>query len=200
MSQKPRRVKQVEFAGAIASPGQAPPRDLPHVAIVGRSNVGKSSLINRLVGRKNLARTSKRPGRTQEINFFRVDDRFMLVDLPGYGFAKAPREVRERWDRLIDAYLGHTEELAGIILLLDARRGLTGDDEAMVEYLARLGLPTLFVLTKIDKLNRAGRQRAGEALRRALGVEEDQVLETSAKTGAGMGTLLASVDALFESA
>ncbi|WP_425154118.1 ribosome biogenesis GTP-binding protein YihA/YsxC [Candidatus Palauibacter sp.] len=190
------RVRTAEFVGAVGAAGQKPPLDLPQIAIAGRSNVGKSSLLNRLVGRKSLARTSKRPGRTQEINFFLIDDRYLLVDLPGYGFARAPKTVREGWRRLIDAYLRGTPRLPGLVLLVDARRGLTEDDHRMIEFLEAMGTPTLFALTKTDKLNRSGRQRAAKSLRDALGLDADQLVETSAYTGAGVDTLVESITAL----
>ncbi len=198
MTTKPPRVRTVEFIGAIGAAGQSPPSHLPQVAIAGRSNVGKSSLLNRLVGRKSIARTSKQPGRTQEINFFLVDDRYLLVDLPGYGFARAPTPARQKWGRLIESYLRSTPELLGLVLLVDARRGLTPDDRHMVEFLESLGTPALFALTKTDKLNRAGRRKAVQELRNALGLDEDQLLETSAHTGAGVESLLESVTALVD--
>lgn len=168
------------------------------MAIAGRSNVGKSSLLNRLVGRKSIARTSKSPGRTREINFFLVDDRFLLVDLPGYGFAKAPKEVREKWGRLIEGYLGDSPRLLGIVMLIDARRGVTPDDRQMIDYLERLGTPTLFALTKTDKLNRSGRIKAKAALQESLGVDDEQVIETSAQSGEGVASLRESVYALLD--
>ena len=192
------RVHSVEFIGAVAQPGQALPARLPQIAIAGRSNCGKSTLLNRLVERKKIARTSKRPGRTQEINFFRVNDRFLFADLPGYGFAKAPEEVRERWGPLIESYLADTPELLGIILLADARRGLSSDDGQMLDYLERLGTPTLFVLTKADKLSRSGQRQALEKVQKALGTDEDQLLMTSATTGLGMQDLWEAVMALLE--
>lgn len=152
------------------------------------------------MGRKSLARTSKQPGRTREINFFLVDDRYMLVDLPGYGFAKAPKTVRKKWGRLIDAYLRRTPKLLGLVLLVDARRGLTDDDERMIEFLGGTGTPTLFALTKTDKLNRPGRQRATKKLREALELDADQLVETSARTGAGVDTLRESITALIAEA
>lgn len=191
-------VHAAEFVGAIGRPGQAPPERLPQIAIAGRSNVGKSTLLNRLVGRKRLARTSKLPGRTQQINFFRIDHRFLLVDLPGYGFARAPKEVRERWGPLIESYIGNTPELLGIVLLLDARHGLTPDDRRMIDYLATVGTPTLFALTKLDKLNRSGRARVTRALIDEIGTDEEQVLPTSARTGEGVDTLWESLLALLE--
>lgn len=198
MSPRSPRVREVEFVGAIGEPGQSPPLSLPQIAIAGRSNVGKSSLINRLVERKSIARTSKRPGRTREINFFRVDGRFLIADLPGYGFAKAPREIRERWGPLIETYLTTTPDLLGVILLIDARRSVTPDDREMIGYLADTGIPVLFVLTKTDKLNRAGRRAALESLRESLGVDAEQTLATSAKTGAGLDTLWQSIVALLD--
>ncbi len=198
------KLRSVEFSGAIAEPADAAERaaelPLPQVAIAGRSNVGKSSLLNRLVGRKRLARISKRPGKTREINLYLVDDRFYLVDLPGYGFAHVPSEVRQRWGPLIEAYLGTSPGLLGIVLLLDARRGPGGDDRQMLDYLARLRLPTLYVLTKADKLNRAERRRTVKRVREALDAAEDQVLLTSAKTGAGVDELRRSIASLLEDA
>lgn len=194
------RADRVEFAGAIGAPGQEVPVSLPQIAFAGRSNVGKSSLLNRLVGRKRLAHTSKRPGKTTEINFFLVDDRFALADLPGYGFSRVPPEVRRKWEPLIESYLGTSPRLLGLVLLIDARRGPTDGDRQMIDYLARLGLPTLFVLTKVDKLKRSERRAAIEQAREALGAAPDQILPTSAVTGEGMDTLRASVAALLEEA
>ena len=199
MSKNTPKVRTVEFVGAIGAPGQKPPSKLPQIAIAGRSNVGKSTLVNRLVGRKNLARTSKRPGRTQEINFFLVDDRFLLVDLPGYGFARAPKNIKERWSRLIQSYLRDSQQVLGIVLLVDARRGFSTDDDLMVEYIEELGTPTLFALTKTDKLKRPARKKTCEQLISTLGIDADQLVETSARTGEGIGTLLESLYALLES-
>jgi len=191
-------VGSAEFVGAIGLPSQSPPERLPQIAIAGRSNVGKSTLLNKLVGRKSLARTSKRPGRTQEINFFRIDNRFLIVDLPGYGFAQAPKNVRERWGPLIESYLSQTKELLGIVLLVDARHGLTPDDESMIDYLDQTGTPTLFAMTKMDKLNRAGQKKAAKKLRDRLGIDEEQLLPTSGRTGEGVGTLWESLLALLD--
>ncbi len=153
-------------------------------------------MLNRLIRRKNLARTSKIPGRTQQINFFLVNDAFMFADLPGYGFARVPAEVSAAWEQLIARYLEDTQELLGLILLLDARRGVTREDRVMVERLGQLGTPVLFALTKVDKLNRSGRARAEAKACSALGIEADQLLSTSARTGAGVSSLYESVEAL----
>ncbi len=193
---RPVRAATAEFVGAAATPGSGAPCDLPQVAIAGRSNVGKSSLINRLAGQKRLARTSKQPGRTQQINFYLVDKRFLLADLPGYGFARVPDSVRTMWRRLISAYLGRTAQLLGVVLLIDARRGVGPEDFRMIKQLEESGTPALFALTKMDKLSRSKGRRASEDLREALELEPSQMVETSARTGAGVGTLFESIDAL----
>ncbi|HEX7117679.1 MAG TPA: ribosome biogenesis GTP-binding protein YihA/YsxC [Longimicrobiales bacterium] len=200
-------IKSVSFAGAIAKPGGAAPGRLPQVAFSGRSNVGKSSLINRLLGRTRtqIARVSATPGKTQEINFYEVligldgrELRFYLVDLPGYGYAKVSKEQRRRWGPLIERYLAGTEELLGVVQLIDARHGPTAEDRRMVDFLAKTGLPSLFVLTKADKLSRRDRQVEIPGMAGRLGVDEDQVVLFSAKTGEGRDDLLASLAALLD--
>lgn len=200
------KLKGVEFAGAIGRPGQEPPGTLPQIAFAGRSNVGKSSLINRLLERhrKQIARVSARPGKTQEINFYRIraelegeDDEFFLVDLPGYGFARAPKKVRDAWRPLIEGYLGRTEELLGVVQLIDARHDATTDDLRMVEYLSSIGMPTLFVLTKIDKLKATERTRAARRVVERLGVDAEQIVPFSAVSGEGRTELLDSLEYLL---
>ena len=129
-----------------------------------------------------------------------MDDRFLLVDLPGYGFAHAPKNVKRRWGRLIQSYLRDSEQLLGVVLLVDARRGLSTADGLMVEYVEQLGTPTLFALTKTDKLSRSERKQACEHLIGSLGIDADQLVETSARTGEGIKTLRESLYALLESA
>lgn len=201
------RIKSAEFSGAIATPDGRPPGDLPQVAFSGRSNVGKSSLINRLLGRTRtqMARVSASPGKTQEINFFRVraetregEREFFLVDLPGYGFARVPKEVRERWGPLIEGYLARAETLRGVVQLLDARHPPTKEDRSMVRYLAGLRVPTLFVPTKMDKLGRQERARSLERIQNELSLDTDQVLPFSSVTGEGREQLLESLEHLLE--
>ncbi|MEA3247462.1 MAG: ribosome biogenesis GTP-binding protein YihA/YsxC, partial [Gemmatimonadota bacterium] len=137
----------------MAAPGGwRPEPSLPEIAFAGRSNVGKSSLLNRLVRRRALARVSTTPGRTREINFFRVNDRFVIADLPGYGYARVAKTQRAAWRPLIEGYLGGSAGLRGVVLLVDARHDPSPDDAAMLAYLADLGAPTLVALTKMDKL------------------------------------------------
>ena len=192
----PALIKRVEFAGAIGMRGQGPPGDLPQVAIAGRSNCGKSSLINALMGRKKLARVSQTPGKTREINFYEVNESFYLVDLPGYGYARAPEEMRQKWPSIIDGFLSENPRLEGVILLMDARRGVLPADRRLLSFLAEHEVPVLYVLTKIDKLNRAGRKSATAAVRADLEAPADQVLATSARTREGLDSLIESIFAL----
>lgn len=200
------KLKSVEFAGAIGRPGQDPPGTLPQVAFAGRSNVGKSSLINRLLERhrKNIARVSASPGKTQEINFYRIraeldgtDDDFFLVDLPGYGFARAPRPVREAWRPLIEGFLKRSDELLGVVQLIDARHAPTADDLKMIDFLTAIEMPTLIVLTKIDKLKPAEREKRLNAATELLGIGTDQLIGFSATTGEGRDVLLESIEHLL---
>jgi GTP-binding protein len=201
------RILNVEFAGAVAKPGGPVPGALPQVAFAGRSNVGKSSLINRLLGRTRtaIARVSSEPGKTREINFYRVDyedalgarAEFFLVDLPGYGFAKVPIAVRDAWRPLIERYMEGTSELRGVVQLIDARHDPTKDDRRMVEYLATLELPVLVVATKMDRVGSSKRNETTRSIARQLGVDMDQVLPFSAKTGDGRDELVHGLGALL---
>ena len=192
------KIRSVDFVTSVAQPDQTVPADLPQVAFSGRSNVGKSSLINTLLQRtrKKIAHVSGRPGKTQTINFFRVNDAFYLVDLPGYGFARVPAKVQEQWKRLIEGYLEGPHGPRGVVHLLDIRRGATDLDLEMLDYLARLGMPTLVVLTKADKLGRQKRVETVREVRERLGLDPEQLLVFSSKTGEGRGELAASVQAL----
>src|SRR5205085_3422380 len=149
-------IRKLEFIGGLASVGGWRPEGaLPEIAFAGRSNVGKSSLLNRLVGRRAMARVSKTPGRTREINFRRVNGAFVLVDLPGYGYAKISKERKADWKPLIESYLKLTPQLRGIVLLLDIRREPSDDDRAMLDFLSEVEIPTIVAVTKSDKLTRS---------------------------------------------
>jgi GTP-binding protein len=190
-------VRRLDFLGGMASAGGwRPDSSLPEVAFAGRSNVGKSSLINRLVNRKKVARVSNTPGRTREINFFRVNDDFVLVDLPGYGYAKISKEARAAWRPLIEGYLRGSQHLRGIVHLLDARHEPTRDDLQMLEFLAALEVPTIIVATKTDKLPRARVTERVRELAEATGVSEEQIIAFSATTGAGRTELAEAIVAL----
>lgn len=178
--------------------GWRPPALLPEIAFAGRSNVGKSSLLNRLVRRRAFARVSDTPGRTREVNFFRVNDAFVLVDLPGYGYARVSKTRRATWRPLIEGYLRASPALRGIVQLLDTRREPTDDDRRMLDLLAELGLPTLVVLTKTDKLAPATAHARVRALADELALDDDQVIPFSAVTGAGRDELAEALVALLE--
>jgi GTP-binding protein len=191
-------IRHLHFLGGMASSGGwRPPAGLPEVAFSGRSNVGKSSLLNRLVRRKAFARVSKTPGRTREINFFGVNNEFVLADLPGYGYAKVSKEKKGEWGRLIEGYLRDNPDLRGVVQLLDARHDPTPDDLRMFDLLAEIGLPTLVVVTKIDKLSARERSARVTTLAAHCGVAEDQVIPCSAVTGEGRDDLAASLVALL---
>lgn len=187
-------VKELEFLGGMASAGGwRPDSTLPEVAFAGRSNVGKSSLLNALLRRRAAARVSKTPGRTREINFFRINDAFVLVDLPGYGYARIAKERRAEWRPLIEGYLSQSPNLRGLVLLLDARREPTDDDRAMLDFLADRETPVLVAITKMDKFgNDAGRERV-QAIAAALDLDTDQVVPVSARTGLGRDELAAAL-------
>lgn len=204
-------IRSVEFEGALAKPGGSIPGGLPEVAFSGRSNVGKSSLINRLLGRTRtpIARVSNTPGKTREINFFRVDAigfedgravEFLLVDLPGYGYARVPTEQRQAWKPLIENYLRRSPGLHGVVQLVDSRHGPTRDDHQMLTFLASLGTPALVVLTKVDKLKRSQRKKQFRSITEALGLDMEQIVPFSAVTGEGRAPLLRALEGLLEGA
>ncbi len=187
-------IRHLEFLGPMASAtGWRPEPAGPEVAFSGRSNVGKSSLLNALVRRKKFARVSNTPGRTREINFFDVNHQFVLVDLPGYGYARISRERRAEWKPLIEGYLRRSPELRGIVQLLDSRHEPSTDDLEMFEFLAELGVPTIVVATKVDKLRPREVKARVAALAERVGVSEDQVIPFSAMTGAGRDELAAAI-------
>jgi GTP-binding protein len=176
-----------------------PPQGLREVAFVGRSNVGKSSLINALTGRKSLARVSQTPGRTREINFFNLGDTLMLVDLPGYGYAKASKELAMEWQTLIFAYLSGRATLRRALLLIDARRGLMDSDLAVMELFDRAAVSYELVLTKSDEVKQAEMEKllaaiTAEAARHTAALAE--MATTSSRTGAGINLLQAQLAAL----
>ncbi len=165
------------------------------MAFAGRSNVGKSTLLNKLVGQHKMAKVSSTPGKTRALNFFLVNNRFYFVDLPGYGFAKVPDKVRESWGELIEGYLTESPYLKGLVLLLDCRREPAGEDLQLMEWLARRELPTLMVVTKMDKLNRDKSNRIIHQVEKQLGLP---AIGFSALSGLGKKELLGAIFDLIQ--
>ena len=195
-------VKNAEFIKSATKPAHYPPADLPEIAFAGRSNVGKSSLINVLVNRRSLVRTSSTPGRTQLINFFTVNGEFILVDLPGYGFAKVPLAVKKLWGPMIETYLASRETLRGVVLILDIRRVPGPEDRQMLDWLRAYGIPPVLVITKCDKVSKNERARQAATIAQSLGVTREEFTFFSALSREGkddlwvrLGELLANKDA-----
>jgi len=180
------KVTSAEFIKSAVWPPQYPPAALPEIAFVGRSNVGKSSLINTLVGRKNLAKTSNTPGRTQLINFFTVNEKISFVDLPGYGFAKVPQSVKKDWGEMMEAYLKERPSLCLVIFILDIRRDPNADDLSLRDWLEHYRIPYLYILTKSDKLSNNQAMARRKAIEKTLQITaEKKPILFSAKTQKG---------------
>ncbi len=173
---------------------ECPPDQGIEIAFAGRSNVGKSSLINALCERRGLARSSTTPGRTRLLHFFAVDETRRLVDLPGYGFARASKAEREQWQRMAESYLNRRQCLKLLILLMDIRHPLRESDQQMLDWCAHANLPVHIVLNKADKLSRSKALQTGKTLRGALGFEDSQVSVVSARTGSGMEDLRVALE------
>jgi GTP-binding protein len=186
--------RRAEFVAGAARLDRLPAASLPEVAFAGRSNVGKSALLNRLLNRRNLARVSKTPGRTQQINFFAVDDHLILVDLPGYGFARVPLAVKADWRRLVEGYLTGRRTLRAVVVLVDVRRGIEPDDAQLLDFLAAHGITALLTATKIDKVSRDARRRRLAEI--AAQRPDIAPIAFSSVTGEGAAALWAAVHTL----
>ncbi|MGD8837325.1 MAG: ribosome biogenesis GTP-binding protein YihA/YsxC [Desulfobacteraceae bacterium] len=182
-------VKSADFITSAVKAGQYPPPDYPEVAFAGRSNVGKSSLINKLVNRKRLVKTSSTPGRTQLINFFLINEALSLVDLPGYGYAKVPAAVKRQWGPMVESYIANRSSLKAVVLLMDLRRTPRAEEFHLIEWLHHYQLPTILVLTKADKLSKTKQQKQCRNAAETLGVDMDDLLLFSAKSGKGKEVL-----------
>ena len=194
-------IRNVEFIGGMSEKtGWRPDSSLPEVAFAGRSNVGKSSLLNSLVRRKAFARVSRTPGRTREIDFFRINNGFVLVDLPGYGYARISKEKKAGWKPMIESYMRRTSQLRGIVLLLDIRRDPSEDDRAMLDFLAAVEVPTLVAVTKTDKLSKSAARTRVSDLTKMLSLESEQVIPFSAISGEGRTELLEAIMDLVSAA
>lgn len=191
-------VKTAEFVKSAVRPGDYPPAEWPEIAFAGRSNVGKSSLINTLVNRRGLVRTSSTPGRTQLLNFFAVNGSLMLVDLPGYGFAKVPLEVKRQWGPMVRTYLEGRPVLKALVLLFDLRRVPGEEDLQLLDWLEDASIPTIPVLTKVDKVGRAQRDRQLKPILEATGLPRDAFTFFSAVTREGKDEVWARIAAALE--
>lgn len=187
-------VKSTEFIKSAAKPAHYPPAVLPEVAFAGRSNVGKSSLINVLVNRKNLVRTSSTPGRTQLINFFAVNEEFNLVDLPGYGYARVPLAVKKEWGPMMETYLSTRPNLRGVVLIFDIRRTPLAEDRQMLDWLRSYDIPPLLVVTKCDKVSRNERVRQAAIIASSLGIERGELTFFSTLTREGKDEIWSRIE------
>jgi GTP-binding protein len=183
-------VNECTFSGSVYSLSQLPADGLPQIAFAGRSNVGKSSLLNRLVGRKKMAKVSSTPGKTRSLNFFLINRRFYFVDLPGYGYAKVAKKVRESWGELVEKYLETSPDLIGLVLLLDCRRDPTPEDAQLLRWLAARQTPALAAITKVDKISRNHIAAKQQQIETELGLA---TVPFSAVKGTGKNELLSTV-------
>jgi GTP-binding protein len=193
------KILEAEMLTAAAQPSQFPQPELPEVAFLGRSNVGKSSLLNKLVQRRKLARTSSTPGKTRLIHWYRVrrpDDALCFVDLPGYGYAKVSKSERKHWQALIEAYLEGRESLCAAVLLQDVRRDLSEEEDLLIAWLRERGVPVVLAITKCDKLKPQKRSAAIAALRRDTDLHDSHIIPTSAEKGTGIDELWSLLDTL----
>jgi len=189
------KIISAEFIKSAVWPPQYPPATLPEIAFAGRSNVGKSSLINTLVGHKTLAKTSNTPGRTQLINFFTINEKVAFVDLPGYGFAKVSQSVKKDWGDMIEAYLRERQSLALVVFILDIRRDPSEDDLSLRNWLEHYRIPYVYILTKADKLSNNQAVVQKRAIERALQVSaEKKPILFSAKTQKGKNEIWQFLD------
>ena len=190
-------IKSATFIKSAVKPSHYPPAALPEIAFAGRSNVGKSSLINCLVRRKRLVKTGSTPGRTQLINFFDVNGEFIFVDLPGYGYAKVPKKIRNQWKPMVERYLTSRESLRGIVLILDVRRTPGIEEKNFSAWLDLHSIPVLYALTKADKLSKGRQQIRLRAISEELAMETQQLILVSAKTRQGIPDLWENIEQII---
>lgn len=170
------KIRSLELEAVAVKQNQYPEEDLPEFAFAGRSNVGKSSFINAMLGRKNLAHTSGKPGKTRTINFYRINNQLRLVDLPGYGYAVASKKDKDEWANTINTYLANRENLKELILLVDMRHEPSAQDKEMYSWIVESGYAGLIVATKADKLSRTQRPRAISTIKKALGIQDTNLI------------------------
>ena len=193
------KIKKAELEAVAVKPAQYPQDALPEIAFAGRSNVGKSSLLNLLTGRKSLARVSGSPGKTRTINFYKINDAFRIVDLPGYGYAKVSKNVTENWGEMMESYLSSRAGLKKVVQLVDIRHAPSAQDVQMYEYLRHYGLDGIVAATKADKVSRNEMQKCIRIIRDTLGLSaDDQVIPVSALKRTGQDSLLEAIEKQFE--
>jgi GTP-binding protein len=190
-------IKSAEFIKSAVKPAQYPDAALPEFAFTGRSNVGKSSLINTLVNRKRLVKTSATPGRTQLINFFLINKTFSFVDLPGFGYAKVPASVRKKWGPMIETYLSTRKTLKGVALIMDVRRIPSLQDLNFIEWLYYYNIPGILILTKADKLSKTKQLTQQATIAKALSVDKDDLVLFSAKSRLGKDVVWDAIQELI---
>ncbi|MHB1654020.1 MAG: ribosome biogenesis GTP-binding protein YihA/YsxC [Desulfitobacteriaceae bacterium] len=191
-------IHKAEFVGSAVKPEQYPEDALPEIAMAGRSNVGKSTLINRFLGRRNLARTGNTPGKTQTLNFYRINDAWHFVDLPGYGYAKVSQTVKAQWGTMMEKYLKKRDNLLAAIQIVDIRHEPSPEDVAMLEWLRRQDIPVLVVATKADKIAKGKWQSQLNIIARTLDVPDwHLILPFSAETGSGLDELHKAVEEIL---
>jgi len=192
------KIKSAKFITSATKPSQYPPADLPEIAFAGRSNVGKSSLINTLVNRKHLVKTSSTPGRTQLINFFNINDAMGFVDLPGFGYARVPVSVRKKWGPMIETFLSQRESLKGIVAIIDIRRTPGTEEIDLIRWLEHYNIDSILVITKADKLSRNKQTKQVNTIIQTLGVARDEIILFSAKTRLGKDAVWEAILALID--
>ncbi len=191
-------IKTVEFVKSAVKPSQYPEYDFSEIAFAGRSNVGKSSLINTLIQRRNMVKTSSKPGCTQLINFFLVNEMLSFVDLPGYGYAKVSKKIRSQWQPMVNLYLSQRQNLLGLVLLIDIRRDPGKEELDMVDWLESHEMPYLVILTKSDKLSKTKQQKRLLSICSQMNREKDSVILFSTKTKRGRDTVLGEIENLID--
>ncbi|MBF0203212.1 MAG: YihA family ribosome biogenesis GTP-binding protein [Desulfamplus sp.] len=190
-------IKQTEFIKSAVDPSHFPDPEFPEVAFAGRSNVGKSSLINTIINRKNLVKTSSKPGCTQLINFFKINENTFFVDLPGYGYAKVSKKIRSQWGGMVERYLNQRENLMGVVLLIDIRREPQKEEFQLMDWLAGRGIPCLRVLTKADKLSRQKQLVRVTEISKILMCKKEDIILFSATSKQGKDEILKELNTLF---
>ncbi len=190
-------IKKARFLLSQSAYGSFPQQGMQEIAMAGKSNVGKSSLINSLTRNSKLARTSSEPGKTRLINYYAINEEFLLVDLPGYGFARAPKSEQDRWARMIEGYLTGSQNLRHVFHLVDIRHAPTREDQMMTEYLRHYDIPFTVVATKADKLSKAQRSRSIPVICRTLVVQPWEILTYSSEDLTGREALLEKIESIL---